>query len=522
MLVRGLFDLLIRRLRATSSSGGSKNHPLPRCRPAVECLEERAVPATINLTTSADNTLYQDPAGQLSNGAGQNFYVGDTAQSANYIRRGAIKFNLSSIPAHSTIVSATLTLHASLARNGTELIELHRALKNWGEGTSNAGLGGVGSGGGDGVQATTNDVTWLYTFFPSQKWSTPGGDFSPGVSASTAVGAVGSFQWTGPGLLADVRAWVKNPGINFGWILTGNESAKQTAIQLDTKENSNPANRPELTVVYNQAVSDLTISVHHSGIFHPGDSADTYAITVRNVGAVATNMNTVTVSDTLPAGLAPTAADNGTINGWAVSFNGQTVTATRSGVVPSGGSYPILIITVGVAGDIPRSVVNTVTVEGGGEANTANDTASDPTATVALADLTISQTSAGSFRQGDTADRFILTVHNVGPGPTVGAVTVLDTLPAGLTAVAADNGMIDGWTVSVNGQTITATRDDVLAAGSSYPSLTLIVGIADNAPTSIVNTVVVSGGGEIVTGNNENSASVSVLPKVQIQRRRGA
>jgi uncharacterized repeat protein (TIGR01451 family) len=295
-----------------------------------------------------------------------------------------------------------------------------------------------------------------------------------------------------------------------------------TAKQFDTKENSDRANRPQLTVVYTPPSPDLTISLHHSGIFRAGDSADTYTITVRNVGGLATNGSTVTVTDTLPVGLAPTAADNGMINGWAVSLNGQIVTATRSDVLPSQRSYPSLIVTVSVADDVPRSVVNTARVEGGGEINTANDTASDPTATVPVADLTISQSSAGSFRQGDTADRFVLRVHNIGQGPTVGTVTITDKLPSGLTATAADKGTIDGWTVSVTGQTIIATRDDVLAAGSSYPPLTLIVRIAANAPPSVVNTVVVSGGGEIITNNDVNSLSVPLLPMVDLQRRRGA
>jgi uncharacterized repeat protein (TIGR01451 family) len=523
MFARPRFGLLIKHLRTLLNRHGSRRHPAAPFRPTVECLEQRAVPAAITVTTSADDTLYQDPTGQLSNGAGQHFYAGDTAQSANFIRRGAIKFNLTSIPVRSTITSVTLTLHESMSNNGTQSIDLHRALMNWGEGTSMAAGGGGGQGGeGAGVQATTNDVTWIYAFFPSQKWNTPGGDFSLTASATTTVSTVGFYQWTGLGLIADVQAWVNNPAIDFGWIVTGNEAAKATAKQFDTKENNDPANRPELTVVYNLPVADLTISVHHSGIFHPGDSADAYTITVRNVGAAATNKSAVTVTDTLPAGLAPTATDNGMINGWAVLVNGQTVTATRSDGLPSGRNYPSLIITVSVAGDAPRSVVNVASVEGGGEIRTTNDTASDPTATVPLADLTISQSSPGTFRQGDRADRFIVSVHNIGPGPSVGSVTITDRLPSGLTAAASDSGTIDGWAVSINGQTITATRDDVLAAGGSYPPLTLIIRIAGNAPPSVVNTVIVSGGGEIITNNDVDSLSVSLLPLVQLQRRRGA
>src|SRR5205807_6182488 len=129
----------------------------------------------------------------------------------------------------------------------------------------------------------------------------------------------------------------------------------------------------------------------------PGDSADAYTITVSNVGAVPTDGSTVTVTDTLPTGLVPTAADNGTINGWSVSFSGQTVTATRSDVLASGSSYPALTLTVSVANNAPASLINTATVAGGGEVSTANDSASDPTTITQVADLTIRKSHTGIF-----------------------------------------------------------------------------------------------------------------------------
>src|SRR6202021_2832782 len=73
-------------------------------------------------------------------------------------------------------------------------------------------------------------------------------------------------------------------------------------------------------------VPDLTIAKTANGTFTQGDAADTYTITVSNAGGASTS-GTVTVTDTLPAGLSPTAADNATINGWHASFAGQTITA---------------------------------------------------------------------------------------------------------------------------------------------------------------------------------------------------
>src|SRR5205823_6202965 len=135
-----------------------RNRRSPRFQPWVESLENRVTPTTINLAPIADDTLYQvstvDPAQQLSNGAGQHFFVGVTSQGSNAIRRGAIKFDLSAVPAGSTITSVTLTLTVSKTTNGPQNIALHRALLNWGEGTSNAALAGRG-GEGSGIQATT-------------------------------------------------------------------------------------------------------------------------------------------------------------------------------------------------------------------------------------------------------------------------------------------------------------------------------------------------------------------------------
>jgi uncharacterized repeat protein (TIGR01451 family) len=141
-------------------------------------------------------------------------------------------------------------------------------------------------------------------------------------------------------------------------------------------------------------VPDLTLSISHSGTFKQGDNADTYTIVVSNVGPGSTT-GLVTVSNTLPAGLTPTAADAGTINGWTVSTSGQTVTATRSDALAGGASYPALTVAVDVALNAPQSVTNTASVSGGGETNTANDTAGDPTSITAVLTIVASVDSLG-------------------------------------------------------------------------------------------------------------------------------
>jgi uncharacterized repeat protein (TIGR01451 family) len=118
---------------------------------------------------------------------------------------------------------------------------------------------------------------------------------------------------------------------------------------------------------------DLITHVTHTGNFTAGDIGDTYTITVGNIGDAAST-GTVSLTDTLPAGLTATAFSG---DGWDVNLG--TLTATRSDPLASYASYPPLTLTVNVASDTPHDVTNSVTVSGGGEQYTSNDTALDPT-----------------------------------------------------------------------------------------------------------------------------------------------
>ena len=111
-----------------------------------------------------------------------------------------------------------------------------------------------------------------------------------------------------------------------------------------------------------------------------GQVGATYTLTVNNVGTAAT-AGTVTVTDALPSGLIATAL-NGT--GWACTL--ATLSCTRSDALGAGSSYPSITLTVDVETTAPSSVTNIATAAGGGEINTANDTANDLTTISASAD----------------------------------------------------------------------------------------------------------------------------------------
>jgi hypothetical protein len=179
----------------------------------------RVVAASATFAPGKDTTIYGSGTAELSNGAGAFLFSGFSGQ--NRVLRSLVAFNLADqIPAGATINSVTLTLAINTPLGAhTNTVRLHRVLADWGEGNSIAPMGG-----GGGAPATTGDATWNARIFNTANWSTPGGDFSPTVSASQLVsGSSGTATFTSAGLIADVQAWVNDPATNFGWILVAQD-----------------------------------------------------------------------------------------------------------------------------------------------------------------------------------------------------------------------------------------------------------------------------------------------------------
>jgi uncharacterized repeat protein (TIGR01451 family) len=258
---------------------------------------------------------------------------------------------------------------------------------------------------------------------------------------------------------------------------------------------NNSANDP--TTV--NGVSDVRIAKSHSGNFTVGING-TYTLTASNSGTLATS-GTITVIDNLPAGLTIAAIPTGT--GWNCSttvVGSSTATCTSSTVIAAGATSPNPItLTVVVAPAAFPAVTNAATISGGGEPvyNNGNNSASDPTTVNGAPDLTIAKSHTGNFTQGQTGATYSVTVTNSGTAATSGTVTVVDTLPAGLTATAISGA---GWSCVLG--TLTCTRSDALAVSASYPVITLTVNVSLSAPASVTNTATVSGGGENNASNN--------------------
>ncbi|MBV6699335.1 DUF11 domain-containing protein [Kitasatospora aureofaciens] len=120
----------------------------------------------------------------------------------------------------------------------------------------------------------------------------------------------------------------------------------------------------QVIISYTVATPSLTVAKTHTKHFAQGRDG-VYTITVGNNGSGPTDGTTVTVHDTLPAGLR---ADSITGTGWTCTRT--TLTCTRSDVLPAGSSYPPITLKVDVSCTAHAHVTNTATVTGGGDATT--------------------------------------------------------------------------------------------------------------------------------------------------------
>jgi hypothetical protein len=218
------------------------------------CFSMAATAETVFIEATQDNTLYESAEGDRSNGAGDHFFVGRTATGD--LRRGLIAFkNLGAIPDGALIKAVRLHLRISREHTDPTTVSLLRVQADWGEGASDA----INEE-GQGAPAEAGDATWLYRFFDSEIWNTPGGDFAEVASAAREVDTVGTYTFgSTAGMVADVQGWKDNPDINFGWILIGAEDVNSTK-RFDSRSHPDEAFRPLLELEYSTTGSPFDFS----------------------------------------------------------------------------------------------------------------------------------------------------------------------------------------------------------------------------------------------------------------------
>ena len=209
--------------------------------------------------------------------------------------------------------------------------------------------------------------------------------------------------------------------------------------------------------------------------------------------------------DVLPVGLETTgpATTNGNCPPTGAPPNILVTTTTIQLLDTNVDAGATCVITVPVKATNKGVFTNTTTVTAIGRAPSTDSA----TVTAVEPDLTLTKTHVGNFTQGQLGATYTITATNSSVGATaaatLGLVTVTDTLPAGLTATAIVGA---GWTCTL--APLACTRSDALAPGASYPPITVTVNVAPNAPATVINSVAVAGGGEVLAATMANNTAL--------------
>lgn len=123
-------------------------------------------------------------------------------------------------------------------------------------------------------------------------------------------------------------------------------------------------------------------------------------------------------------------------------------------------------------------------------------------------DPALAMTRGGALSPGGSGS-YTLTVTNLGIDSEPGPLTIVDTLPAGLSFASASG---SGWTCSAAAQVVTCTRIGAIAASASAPSLTIQVNVGVGTSGALTNSATVSGTGGDSNPNNNTATDSYVIP----------
>lgn len=210
------------------------------------------------------------------------------------------------------------------------------------------------------------------------------------VTATTTTAADGSYAFTGlPEGTFTVTQPAQPVGTNNGITTPGSTGGVATGVATPVSVIS-AINLTGLNTISGEnnfaetlgAATDLTIAKTNTPAqFAAGSSLGRYELTVTNIGTVASS-GVITVTDTMPPGMAATAAPTDAPWICTLGNGGALVTCTTTTVVGPNASLPPIHVPVAIAAGLEgNSLINVATVSGGGETPgfDGNNSAADPT-----------------------------------------------------------------------------------------------------------------------------------------------
>ncbi len=125
-----------------------------------------------------------------------------------------------------------------------------------------------------------------------------------------------------------------------------------------------------------------------------------------------------------------------------------------------------------------------------------------------LPDLSLGQTRGGPATAGSALQYTLTPVNGSGDGPTSRPITLVDTLPAGLTLVSAAG---TSWSCGSSGQVVTCSYGGgSVPGGTALPPVVLSTTVATSAPASLTNLATITTGNDADRSNNTSSDTAPV------------
>ena len=282
--------------------------------------------------------------------------------------------------------------------------------------------------------------------------------------------------------------------------------AAATAEGTYTNNASTSATEPDPVGANDDASSDVEVitqanlsilKTSSDTTFTPG-TTHSYEVTVTNAGpSVAQN---VVATDVLPSGL--------TFNPIGSSPACAAGVSCSVASLASGASTTFTIV-VDIDSSLTGSVLNSADVGSDtDDPDASNNTDSDTTPLVPIADLSVAKSAAVTVVAGNQLV-YTIDVANAGPSDA-GNVVVTDTLPAGVTFVSAPG-------CTEVGGVVTCSAASVAAGAATSFTVTVDIPASEDAGTILTNDVLISSdASDPDTSNNADTVDTEVLRETNL------
>ena len=443
-----------------------------------------------NLSVGGEGgAIFPSTINRIAPGGGGGAGTRNNSDGDNQASGGATGGGIIIIRTYALSGTATLTANGNSAYNGTA----NDAGGGGGAGGSIVVLSANGGESGVTLQANGGNGgnAWETEGFTLGNRHGPGG--GGGGGAVLISGTPASISVTG-----GTNGLTLNPGVAYGATPGGSGTSVTNASITQTSGTQSGA----------QCTPDMTLAKSHVGNFTRGLTA-TYTIPVENLSPYGSTSGTVTVNDTLPVGLTPTSAVG---TGWTCSIVSQTVSCINPTILAANSFYPSITVSANVLQTAPSTETNTALVNGGGEVNLANDSATDVANVVSIADLSITNAASPDPVTAGNNITYTQVVTNNGPSAADNAV-LAEAVPSNTTFVSLS--APSGWTCTTPavGSTGNVVCTDLSMAGSTAATFSLITKVNTGTAngTVITNTATVSSSVNDPNSSNNTASAVTIV-----------